>query len=355
MTRTAIAPAGRDLVAALLARNAPIGPALWAELWERLRAGRLAAGEAQAVLASLAASIPDGSTLAGLVASLRPAAPRTGDAANLVGTGGGPATFNVSTAAAFVAAAMGLCVVKSGSRAYTGRCGSLDLLERLGVPLTRAAGEIDRMVQRFGIAFAGPHVYPRELTLLAKAVLPFPMRTLGRGLNLIGPFLADLPVSTQVTGLSHPRLLGTFRAAAAVLGERRVWLGCNELGADELLSFARNTLSPADGGGALVLEPTALGLAPGRLADLAPPDHDESRAPHFLAILAGQAPPAAIETVCLNAAALAVTSDRTAGWTEAIRDARAAILKGRAIRLVEAIRSDRTRTFSPPSRLLHHV
>src|SRR6202012_4631176 len=93
-------------------------------------------GEALAVLSSLTTRMPDGASVATLLQSLRernpqPHAPGQ-TTVNIVGTGGRPSTFNLSTASAFVAAAMGARVIKTGSRAYASRTGSVDLLDRLG-------------------------------------------------------------------------------------------------------------------------------------------------------------------------------------------------------------------------------
>ncbi|KAA0680610.1 anthranilate phosphoribosyltransferase [Roseomonas genomospecies 6] len=340
-----------DLVGALLLRERPVSVTPWRDLWDRLHAREVTAAEAAAVLASLSTRLPDADTLAAFLASLWER--RGGEtlretparAVNIVGTGGGPSTFNISTAAAFVAAALGVRVVKTGSRAYSSRCGSIDLLNRLGVPLTTSPAMTAEMVDRFGIAFAGPYVYPRELTLLAKAVLPLDMKRLGRALNLLGPFLADAPVAVQLTGLSDPALLPTFRALAAGFPERRFWFCVNSLGADELLGIAPNTVTRdgADGTAGtdtIELSPGALGLAGGTLEDLRPAADGTGIVPHALAVLAGDAPAAAIDTVCLNAAALALAGGVTGDWEDGLRLARAAVVRGDARRLVEAIRKN---------------
>src|SRR5439155_12551412 len=134
-------------------------------------------GEALAVLSSLTTQMPDGASVSALLGSLRagnpqPAAPGR-PTVNIVGTGGGPSTFNLSTASAFVAAAMGTRLIKTGSRAYASRTGSIDLLDRLGIRLTTSYEQTEEMLETFGIACAGPFVYPKELRLLARTILPF--------------------------------------------------------------------------------------------------------------------------------------------------------------------------------------
>jgi len=209
-----------EAVVALIGRDRPVQLPVWRSFWDQLHAGELRRGEATALLASLSTRMPDPLTLCAFLDSLaerRPARPADAfsDAVNIVGTGGGPRTFNISTAAAFVAAAMGVRVVKTGSRAYTGSCGSLDLLERLGIAATTSYEQTRDTLGRCGVAFAGYFVYPAEIALLARAVVPLDMRRLGSIVNTLGPLLADAPVRAQVTGVSRPEALEGLRQAAA--------------------------------------------------------------------------------------------------------------------------------------------
>jgi anthranilate phosphoribosyltransferase len=194
------------------------------------------------------------------------------------------------------------------------------------------------MLEGFGIAFAGYYVYPRELALLAKSVLPLPINVLGRFFNVIGPFVADVPVAAQLTGVSDVALLPGFRRLAARLTDRRLWLCTNTAGADELVSFADNVLHGSNGLEDVHLTPGRLDLGPGSLEDLVPAASSEGAVAQFEAILAGDGPRPAVETVCLNAAAIAVLGGVAAGWPEAVRGARAAMRSGHAARLVAAVR-----------------
>ena len=222
-----------EALAALVTQRYPISEEIWGDFWDRLASKSLHPGEALAVLASLTTRIPDGASVSTMLASLKRAqsAPKTPDrpTVNIVGTGGGPSTFNLSTASAFVAAAMGTRVIKTGSRAYASRTGSVDLLDRLGIRQTSSYEQTEEMLDSFGIACAGPFVYPKELRALARQILPFDMKTVGRFFNLIGPFLAAVPVSMQITGvsdhsvfrLSAARIRGSEQALLGVLERRR--------------------------------------------------------------------------------------------------------------------------------------
>src|SRR5437588_4204448 len=225
-----------ELLAALVTRRYPIPVEVWGDFWDRLSSRDLHAGEALAVLASLTTQIPDGASVSTLLDSLRERNPQPGPppktTVNIVGTGGGPSTFNLSTASAFVAAAMGARVIKTGSRAYASRTGSIDLLDRLGIRLTGSYEQTEEMLETFGIACAGPFVYPRELRLLARQILPFDMKTVGRFFNLIGPFLAAVPVTMQITGVSDHSVLPTFRQLVSEDTSKGYWITWNDMGVD---------------------------------------------------------------------------------------------------------------------------
>jgi anthranilate phosphoribosyltransferase len=329
-----------DALIALVQQNYPISQEMWQSFWDRLRNRTLRQGEAVALVASLSTRTPDATSVGALLASVRETdqQPPLGlpTTVNVVGTGGGPATFNLSTAAAFVAATIGARVIKTGSRAYTSRCGSIDLLERLGVPLTTSYAQTEAMVESFGIAFAGSFVYPKELRLLAKSILPFDMRALGRFFNLFGPFLAHVPVSAQLTGILDPALLPTFRNLAA-RSDRRFFICSNSIGVDELVSFDENAIHDSANDHDLRVIPATLGLGAGSLDDLRPAAEGASIVNHFLGLLSGDGPPAAIESILLNAAALAIVCEVADEWPQALRSARQSMERGLPRYLIEQI------------------
>ena len=330
----------------------PVTAEMWNQFWERLGGGDVARAEAVNLLSLLSASIPDGRTLDGFITSLRARrspgpCPTVPGVVNVVGIGGGPATFNISTAAAFVAAAMGVRVVKTGSRGHSSDCGSIDLLQHLRVPLAGSHEETDAMLERFGIAFAGHYVYPRELALLARVVLPLPMKAFGRFLNAVGPFLADVPAAAQLTGVSDWALLPKLKPLVVRIANRRIWLSTNAIGADELISFVDNVVFCSGSSETFCIIPESLRFGPGRLTDLAAAASRDGIVAHFQAILSGSGPRGAIETICLNAAALGILSGIAITWPEAVQRARVAIELGQALRLAEAVRRWREGDKSP--------
>ncbi|MET9770481.1 hypothetical protein [Streptomyces sp. NPDC006415] len=322
-------------------RRAPAGPEQWDALWQALADGALDRGDALALLASLTAALPEVDSLLAMIDALdrrRPARPASSWAGtvNVVGTGGGPPTVNLSTAAALVAAACGVRVVKSGSRAHTARTGSIDLLDRLGVPFAASLDQASHHLDTHGIAFTGPFVYPVQLARLALLAVPTPMRVFGRFLNTLGPFLAAVPVSAQVTGVSGGRVPPALRALASRPGIPGTWLVTNLLGADELLSMCDNTVHLPEGG-TLTLRAGELVPAGGSPDDLAPVSRDAA-AEHFRAVLTGRAGGPLRATLQLNAAALALASGHRDDWAKAVAEAGAALDDGAALDLLERLK-----------------
>ncbi|WP_103532647.1 hypothetical protein [Streptomyces sp. SM11] len=321
-------------------RRAPAGPDQWDALWQALADGALDHGDTLALLASLTAALPEPDSLLALLDTLdrrrpaRPATPWPGTV-NVVGTGGGPPTVNLSTASALVAAACGVRVVKSGSRAHTARTGSIDLLDRLGVPLAASLDQASGQLDAHGIAFTGPFVYPAQLARLALLAIPTSMRVFGRFLNTVGPFLAAVPVAAQVTGVSGDEIPPALRAVAARPGAPTTWLVTNPLGADELLSICDNTIHLPDGS-TLTLRAGDLVPADGAPDDLAPVAR-EAAAGHFRTVLAGRAGGSLRATLQLNAAALAMAAGHRDDWAKAVAEAGEALDEGAAIDLLERL------------------
>ncbi|WP_285606668.1 hypothetical protein [Actinokineospora globicatena] len=325
------------LLTGLTHRAEPVGVPQWSAFLHRLTRGRLATGEAAAVLASLSTTMPDPGTLAALFDA---AHDRGGEdavdypgAVNIVGTGGGPRTVNISTAAAIVAAAMGVRVVKTGSPGRSSQSGSFDVLGGARVRLAGSHTELADMVDRFGVGFAGFFVYPVEVPLLVAEIVPLDLRVLGRFVNTVGPFLARLSVSAQLTGVSRPDDLPALRTLAERRVGQRTWLCHNATGVDELVSFAANWVHEGGSGRGLRLEPSGRGA----VADLAPgPDPVAD----LRSVLSGRARATTVETVCLNAAALAVLSGATTDWGRARYDATEVVRGGAALALLDRLGGD---------------
>ena len=132
------------------------------------------------------------------------------------GTGGdGTHTFNISTTSAFVVAGAGVPVAKHGNRSVSSRCGSADVLERLGVNLQLSPKEVERSIERIGIGFLfAPAFHPAMKYALA------PRKELGirTVFNILGPLLNPAGATHQVVGVYDPRLTETLALVLSQLG-----------------------------------------------------------------------------------------------------------------------------------------
>lgn len=147
------------------------------------------------------------------------------------GTGGdGSHTFNISTTAAFVAAAAGLTVAKHGNRAVSSGCGSADVLEALGVNIDAAPEVVEECVQQIGIGFL---FAPRLHGAMKYAIGPrreIGIRTI---FNMLGPLTNPAGATCQLIGVYDPMLTEMFAAVLKNLGTRRAFVVHGSDGLDE--------------------------------------------------------------------------------------------------------------------------
>ncbi len=170
-----------------------------------------------------------------------------GDCSDIVGTGGdGGRSFNISTAASFVAAGAGVRMAKHGNRAVSGKCGAADVLEELGVPLNGEPEKLAASIRDNGIAF----LFARNLhPVMAKVALlrrDLGIRTV---FNLVGPLANPAHATHMVVGVYNERLVLPFAEVLRNLGVRNGFVVHSEDGLDEISSLAVThaaALSPDD-------------------------------------------------------------------------------------------------------------
>jgi len=157
---------------------------------------------------------------------------RHGPLLDTCGTGGdGKGTFNVSTAAALVAAAAGVRVAKHGNRSISSRCGSADVLGELGVKLDLPLNQIPACLEQVGMVFlfaphlhlAMKHVMNARRSLKTKTVF-----------NLLGPLTNPLGATVQLVGIYDQTRLELMAKALAAVGTRRAYVVAAHDGVDEI-------------------------------------------------------------------------------------------------------------------------
>ncbi|NCS66140.1 MAG: anthranilate phosphoribosyltransferase [Hydrogenophilales bacterium CG03_land_8_20_14_0_80_62_28] len=164
------------------------------------------------------------------------------DRAHLVdtcGTGGDAAhTFNISTAAAFVAAAAGARVAKHGGRSVSSKSGSADVLEALGVNINLTPEQVARCIDQVGLGFMFAPNYHGAMKYAAPVRRELGIRTL---FNILGPLTNPAGAANQVMGVFHPDLVGVQARVLERLGARHVMVVHGREGLDEI-SISGETL-----------------------------------------------------------------------------------------------------------------
>lgn len=249
------------------------------------------------------------------------------DVVDTAGTGGdGLHTYNISTAAALVAAGGGLKVAKHGTRALSSRSGSSDVLAALGVNLAATAEQQRRALDEAGICFlfAPAHHGAMRHVLPVRAELGF--RTI---FNLLGPLSNPAGARRQVLGVQDPRLLELMARVLGALGAERAWT-VHGAGMDELTVTGPTSVAEWRRGQLrlFTVTPEAVGLPRHALADLQGGDPPENAAA-LRAVLDG-APGAYRDVVLLNAAAAFLVGEAVETLREGVELASASIDDGRA-------------------------
>ncbi len=224
------------------------------------------------------------------------------------GTGGdGAHTFNISTAAAFVAAGTGRKVAKHGNRAASSRCGSADVLSALGVNLDLSPEQVAACIDQVGIGFIfAPKFHPAMRHAIG------PRRELGQRtiFNLLGPLTNPAGASHQLIGVYDPALTRTVAQALAELGGQSAFVVHGEGGLDELTTDGSNLVCSLRDGRveSFTLHGSDLGLRCADVRDLTGGE-PELNAEMMLRLLSNQDDSPRRDVVLLNAAVALATED----------------------------------------------
>jgi anthranilate phosphoribosyltransferase len=254
--------------------------------------------------------------------------PEREDLVDTAGTGGdGAGTFNISTAAALVAAAAGAGVAKHGNRAVSSSSGSADVLESLGFVLELPAERIERSIDELGFGFlfapshhpAMRHAAPVRRELATRTVF-----------NVLGPLTNPAGARAQVVGVYSPELVPTIASVLARLGARRAFVVHGAGGVDELSPVGPNLVCEVSGGKVRrrEIDPKDFGVPRCKPGDLAGGSPDENAAT-IREIFAGARGPKR-EAVLLNAGGAIAAGGHTRDLEEGYRVATEAVDSGAA-------------------------
>ena len=255
------------------------------------------------------------------------------------GTGGdGRATFNISTAAAFVVAAAGVPVAKHGNRAVSSRSGSADVLAALGVEIEASPEAAAAALERVGIAFLfAPRLHPamREVAPVRREL---GLRTI---FNVLGPLTNPAGARRQVVGVYAEDLVERLALVLVDLGTDHALVVHGSDGLDEITTTGATRVAEVRGGELhlATIAPEGLGLARATLEDLAGGTPEEN-ARAMERIFAGETGPLA-DVVAANAGAALYVGGAAHGLREGVERAREVLASGAAAAKLEELRSFR--------------
>ena len=287
-----------------------------------------------ALLSALRATGESAEVVAGVVRALRTAmislsAEDPDGLVDTCGTGGGAVpTFNISTAAAIVAAGAGVRIAKHGNRSFTTKCGSADVLEALGVAIDVPVAMMEASLREAGIVFmfaplmhpAMRHVGPVRRELGIPTVM-----------NIVGPLANPARAGRQVVGVADIERAPILAGALSALGTIHSMVVYGEPGLDEVSPLGPTHVVEILNGSTTrwTIHPEEHGFKKVAHADLAGSEPADN-ARIILAILDGKGTSGARAATILNAAAAIYVSGRVKTYDEGVAAAKKSIDSGEA-------------------------
>lgn len=312
-----------------------------ASLFGRIMDGAVAESQIAAILVALAMKGETIGEIAGAAEAMRARARKVPHAVDGIidtcGTGGdGRGTFNISTAAAIVAAAAGATVAKHGNRAVSSRSGSSDLLVALGLPVEVAPEVSGRQLEQIGLAFLfAPAHHPAT-----RAVVPV-RRALGVRtiFNLLGPLTNPAAARRQLIGVYARDRVEPVARVLAALGCEHALVVHGDDGLDEITTTTITHVAEVQHGTVATYElaPESAGVrrtTPESLAGGSPEDN----AARLLELLGGEMG-AIADIVALNAGAALYVAGKSASIGEGAEMAKAVLASGAAHAKLQALKS----------------
>jgi anthranilate phosphoribosyltransferase len=260
------------------------------------------------------------------------------DHAHLVdtcGTGGDSAhTFNISTAAALVAAAAGAKVAKHGNRSVSSRSGSADVLEALGVNITLTPEQVSRCISEVGLGFMFAPSHHSAMKHAAPVRKELAVRTI---FNILGPLTNPAGAKNQLLGVFHPDLVGIQARVLQRLGSRHVMVVYGLEGLDEISTCGETMVGELKNGEVREynVHPQQFGVPVSELAAVRVCDPAQSKA-MVLSAIAGEPGPAR-DIVALNAGAAIYVAGLTDSFEAGVEKASAVMAGGAAHRKLEQL------------------
>ena len=245
------------------------------------------------------------------------------------GTGGdGLHTFNISTTAAFVAAAAGAHVAKHGGRSVSSTSGSADVLEALGIGVTSTTAQhASESLRALGLGFMFAPNHHAAMRHCAGVRKELGVRTL---FNILGPLTNPADAPNQLLGVFSPHLTSTLAHVLKTLGSRHAMVVHGSDGLDEITLTGDTQVAELKDGSVreYALNPRDFGISPAPLNSLLVKNVQESR--ELLEMVLDNREGAALDIVLMNAGAAIYVAGLTSTLKEGVELARATIQSGAA-------------------------
>ncbi len=260
-----------------------------------------------------------------------------GDLLDTAGTGGdGKGTFNISTAAALIAAAAGVRVAKSGNRAASGKVGAADVLERYGVRIELDQPGLKRCLDRAGICFVFAPYYHPAVARVAALRKELGIRTL---FNLLGPIANAARPARKLLGVAESALAPTMAQALVELGAAHAMVVHSEDGMDEISAWAPTVVFEIRGGQVTqsAIRPGDFGIESSPASAISIETADQ--AVEVLCAALGGESGAPHDVLSLNGGAAIYIGGQARSLAEGVEAARAVLRQGLALKTLERMRA----------------
>jgi anthranilate phosphoribosyltransferase len=294
--------------------------------------GEVPEAQIAAFLTAMRVKGPTAQEVAGLAQSLRSHAVKVEagveNIVDVVGTGGAAVkTFNVSTAAALVAAGAGVHVAKHGNRAITSKCGSADLLAELGVRIDPGPEVVAECIRQARVGFMFAPMFHPAMKYVQPIRKSLGFRTV---FNILGPLSNPANVPSLVLGVAEEGLMQMMAEALQRLGAKYAMVVHSD-GLDEISTASVTKITELSGGKIAhkELDPKDLGIEPADIEKLKVSDAQAS-AKIVRDILAGKEAAGGKDIVVLNASAAIIAGGLVEDFPDAVKLARASISDGSA-------------------------
>ena len=321
-------------------RQGALEPARMAAAIEAMMAGQMSAEEIGVFLRALAKRGETAEELIAAAQVLRTHAvplpfSKPLELCDTCGTGGdGRGTWNISTAAALVAAAAGVRIAKHGNRAASSACGSADVLSALGLDLEAPPERVAASIEAIGFGFCYAPLFHPAMKAVAPVRKALGIRTI---FNLIGPLANPATLTSQLVGVAEARYLEPMAHALQALGIRHGMVVHGRDGLDEVSTVAETDAIEVQDG---TLKRLQIHPEEYRIQRASPEDlegsHPERNALIMRRVLGGRASPQR-DVVVLNAGCVIYVANQARDIRDGVAKAQAVLESGRTLKLLDQV------------------